>query len=142
MRADMVGLYAVMSTILARAQVVLEVIPERSCHQKFQFSLFCSRIGNHCQSHPRSPLSSGQVGVVGRTGSGKTTLLMALFRMFELSYGRYGAGQCQFLAYVWCRTKRGVFNSLFCQRFLAYVWCRTKRGVLRTHPKSTESNNT
>lgn len=29
-----------------------------------------------------------QVGVVGRTGSGKTTLLMALFRMFELAYGR------------------------------------------------------
>jgi len=25
---------------------------------------------------------------VGRTGSGKTTLLMALFRMFELTYGR------------------------------------------------------
>mmetsp|Transcript_12259 Transcript_12259/g.33459 ORF Transcript_12259/g.33459 Transcript_12259/m.33459 type:complete len:1462 (-) Transcript_12259:707-5092(-) len=29
-----------------------------------------------------------KVGVVGRTGSGKTTLLMALFRMFELTYGR------------------------------------------------------
>jgi ABC-type multidrug transport system fused ATPase/permease subunit len=29
-----------------------------------------------------------QIGVVGRTGSGKTTLLMALFRMFELAYGR------------------------------------------------------
>ncbi|GFR52364.1 hypothetical protein Agub_g14922 [Astrephomene gubernaculifera] len=29
-----------------------------------------------------------KVGVVGRTGSGKTTLLMALFRMFELAYGR------------------------------------------------------
>ncbi|GLI63446.1 hypothetical protein VaNZ11_006418 [Volvox africanus] len=29
-----------------------------------------------------------KIGVVGRTGSGKTTLLMALFRMFELAYGR------------------------------------------------------
>uniref|UniRef100_A0A7S0VCE4 ABC transporter n=2 Tax=Polytomella parva TaxID=51329 RepID=A0A7S0VCE4_9CHLO len=29
-----------------------------------------------------------KIGVVGRTGSGKTTLLMALFRMFELSYGK------------------------------------------------------
>jgi len=29
-----------------------------------------------------------KVGVVGRTGSGKTTLLMALFRMFELAYGK------------------------------------------------------
>jgi ABC-type multidrug transport system fused ATPase/permease subunit len=33
-------------------------------------------------------LLTPQVGVVGRTGSGKTTLLMALFRMFELAYGR------------------------------------------------------
>jgi len=30
---------------------------------------------------------------VGRTGSGKTTLLMALFRMFELSYGRCARGR-------------------------------------------------
>ncbi len=29
-----------------------------------------------------------KIGVVGRTGSGKTTLLLALFRMFELAYGR------------------------------------------------------
>lgn len=31
---------------------------------------------------------NSKIGVVGRTGSGKTTLLMALFRMFELVYGR------------------------------------------------------
>ncbi len=35
-------------------------------------------------SHPRARARAQ----VGRTGSGKTTLLMALFRMFELAYGR------------------------------------------------------
>ncbi len=35
-----------------------------------------------------------KVGVVGRTGSGKTTLLMALFRMFELAYGRIVIDGC------------------------------------------------
>jgi ATP-binding cassette, subfamily C (CFTR/MRP), member 1 len=33
------------------------------------------------------PLSSLQVGVVGRTGSGKSTMLLALYRVFELDKG-------------------------------------------------------